>query len=66
MYQVMIVDDEKMVVNSLALGFDWKSRGFEVVATSTSSREAMEMIEFIRPDIACLPTSRCRESPAWN
>lgn len=51
MYQVMIVDDEKMVVNSLALGFDWKSRGFEVVATSTSSREAMEMIEFIRPDI---------------
>lgn len=51
MYQVMIVDDEKMVVNSLALGFDWKSRGFEVVATSTNSREAVEMIEFIRPDI---------------
>lgn len=51
MYQVMIVDDEPMVVNSLALGFDWNSRGFEVVATSTSSREAVDMIDFIRPDI---------------
>ena len=51
MYQVMIVDDEKMIVNSLALGFDWKSCGFEVVATCTSSHEALRMIEFIRPDI---------------
>ena len=51
MYQVMIVDDEKMIVNSLALGFDWKRCGFEVVATCTSSHEALRMIEFIRPDI---------------
>ena len=51
MYQVILVDDEKMILNSLALGFDWHSNGFEVVATSTNSQEALRMIEFIRPDI---------------
>lgn len=51
MYQVMLVDDEKMIINSLALGFDWKESGFEVVATATNSTEALKMIEFIRPDI---------------
>ncbi|MDD4851199.1 MAG: response regulator [Gemmiger sp.] len=51
MYQVMIVDDEKMIINSLTLGFDWKSNGFEVVATATSSSAALKMIQFMRPDI---------------
>lgn len=51
MYQVILVDDEKMILNSLALGFDWNSNGFEVVATSTNSAEALRMIEFIRPDV---------------
>lgn len=51
MYQVMIIDDEKMVVNSLALGFDWKSCGFEVVGTATDSLKALQMISFIRPDV---------------
>lgn len=51
MYYAIIVDDEKNIINRLALGFDWKSSGFEVVATSTSSVEAVKMIEFIQPDI---------------
>lgn len=51
LYQVILVDDEKMILNSLALGFDWNSNGFEVVATSTNSAEALRMIEFIRPDV---------------
>lgn len=51
MYQVMLVDDEKMIINSLALGFDWKGNGFEVVATATNSSDALKMIQFIRPDI---------------
>lgn len=51
MYQVMIVDDEQMVINSLALGFDWRAHGYEIVATTTNSREALAMIRFIRPDV---------------
>lgn len=51
MYQVMIVDDEQMIINSLALGFDWRAHGYEIVATTTNSREALEMIRFIRPDV---------------
>lgn len=51
MYQVMIVDDEQMVINSLVLGFDWRAHGYEVVATTTNSSEALDMIRFIRPDV---------------
>ena len=51
MYQALLVDDEKLILNSLALGFNWQENGFEVVATSNNSQEALKMIEFIRPDI---------------
>ncbi|WP_418667651.1 response regulator transcription factor [Allofournierella sp.] len=51
MYQVMIVDDEQMVINSLAMGFDWNAHGYEIVATTTNSSEALGMIQFIRPDV---------------
>ena len=51
MFHVMIVDDEQMIINSLALGFDWRAHGYEIIATSTNSREALKLIEFIHPDV---------------
>lgn len=50
-YSVIIVDDEKMVINSLALGFDWASTDFEVIATFQNSKEALEQIKILRPDV---------------
>ncbi len=40
-----------MVLNSLALGFEWEETKFEVVETFQSSVEACEKLEFIRPDL---------------
>lgn len=51
MYKAIIVDDEQMIINSLALGFDWKAHGYEIAATCTRSIEALSLIEFIRPDV---------------
>lgn len=51
MKKVMLVDDEKMIVNSLALGFDWKGQGFEVMATASSGGEALTLIERLHPDV---------------
>ncbi len=51
MNKVLIVDDEKMIVNSLVLGFPWKKHGFEVVATAAGGREALTLIEQLHPDV---------------
>ena len=50
MYKVLIVDDEKMIVNSLLLGFPWKQHDFEVVATASGGREALALMENLHPD----------------
>ncbi|WP_313134670.1 response regulator transcription factor [Anaerocolumna sp.] len=50
-YHVVLVDDEKMVLNSLALAFDWSSTNFEVIATFQSSKEALEQILLLKPDV---------------
>lgn len=51
MFYAMIIDDEKSIINRLAFGVDWNRNGFEVVATSASSVDAMQMIEFIQPHV---------------
>ncbi len=51
MYRLMIVDDEKMVINSLVFGFDWQKAGFVVVATATSAKEALLLCEKLNPDV---------------
>ncbi len=50
-YHVVLVDDEKMVLNSLALAFDWSSTEFEVIATFQNSQEALEQILILKPDV---------------
>lgn len=51
MYSVVIIDDEKLVINSLALGFDWQETNFEIVETFQSSIEARKKIPLIKPDL---------------
>lgn len=50
-YSVIIVDDEKLVINSLALGFDWSATDFEIIATFQNSKEALEQIKLLKPDV---------------
>lgn len=50
-YNVVLVDDEKMVLNSLALAFDWSVTDFNVIATFQSSQEALEQILILKPEV---------------
>ncbi|MBP1756513.1 MAG: hypothetical protein H6Q59_2911, partial [Firmicutes bacterium] len=50
-YNVVLVDDEKMVLNSLALAFDWSATDFNVISTFQSSQEALEQILILKPEV---------------
>jgi two-component system response regulator YesN len=45
MYQLLIVDDEKMVVDSLALTIPWSDYGIEAVHQAYSSSDALKIAE---------------------
>ncbi len=51
MLQVLLVDDEIAVTNSLQHGIDWSSMGLTVSAVATSGRKALEYIEGHHVDI---------------
>lgn len=48
---LVIIDDEKHVVNRLALGFDWEALGFQVIGVFTDSATALEQIPLMNPDV---------------
>lgn len=48
---IAVIDDESHVVNRIALAFDWESVNAEVIATFTESREALEKLPYLSPDI---------------
>ncbi len=50
-YHVVLVDDEKMVLNSLALAFNWSETDFEVITTYQNSREAYDQIVLLKPEV---------------
>lgn len=51
MIRVMIVDDEKIVIESLQFIIEKNFNNLEIVATARSGREAIEKAEHIVPDI---------------
>ena len=44
MYQVIIVDDEPRILEGIIHLFPWNNFGFEVVASFTNGKEALEYI----------------------
>lgn len=51
MYKVLLVDDEKLVLKSLAGGVDWEKSGFYVSGTASNGIDALEQIEKVRPNV---------------
>ncbi|WP_379187032.1 response regulator transcription factor [Paenibacillus solisilvae] len=51
MYNVLIVDDEPWIVESLRGTLDWGALGFEIVGEAGNGIEAMERIRELRPDV---------------
>ena len=50
MYRVVIVDDEPWVLKGIRSTFAWHDYGFEVVAETTDSEQAWELIRQEKPD----------------
>jgi two-component system, response regulator YesN len=50
MYRVVLVDDEPWALKGVRKAFNWNEFGFEVIAQTTSSAEALEIITKELPD----------------
>jgi two-component system response regulator YesN len=59
MYKVMLVDDERMILEGISQVVDWRSSGTELIDTARNGIEAYEKIQLNQPDIVisdiCMP-----------
>lgn len=51
MLKLMIVDDEKIILQGMTMTFDWKSIGFSIVGTALNGEDALKLIEEEMPDV---------------
>lgn len=51
MYKVILVDDEKIVLEGLKKIIDWKSLGYEIVGTADDGKSCLQLLESIAPDL---------------
>lgn len=51
MYKLMLVEDEKILLNDLKENVDWRSMGVEVAGTAWNGQDALGKAEQLRPDI---------------
>ena len=59
MYQIMLVEDEILVRESMVQNTNWHALGFETPIACADGREAMQMLETAHPDVVitdiCMP-----------
>ncbi|AZN41881.1 response regulator [Paenibacillus albus] len=51
MYRVLLVDDEKLVLRSLASGVDWEASGFCIAGKATNASIAMQYVQELKPHV---------------
>ncbi|SDX94177.1 response regulator [Paenibacillus sp. CF384] len=51
MYKVLLVDDENLVLKSLAAGVDWKKSGFSVAGKANNATKALQLIQELQPHV---------------
>ncbi|PZD95265.1 two-component system response regulator [Paenibacillus sambharensis] len=49
--KVLIVDDEHLIRNLLRMRIDWDKQGMTIAGEASNAREALEMVDELRPDI---------------
>lgn len=54
MYRVLIVDDETTIREQLPIAFEWAQYGFEVAATASNGKAAIEKLQETHPDLILL------------
>ena len=57
MYKVLLVDDERLELNTLKNYVDWNKMGIGTVYTANNGLQALETAQYKKPD---LRTSGCR------
>lgn len=50
MYKVMVVDDEKWILENLKTAIEWTKYEFELVDTACNGIDALEKIQILKPD----------------
>lgn len=51
MYQIMVVEDEKTIRESIIQLINWSKMSCEIIAEAEHGLQALEMLEFLHPDI---------------
>ncbi|MEF2966044.1 response regulator [Paenibacillus sp. M1] len=51
MYKVLLVDDERLILEGISRVVDWHAAGTELAGTAKNGIEAMDKIEALRPEI---------------
>ncbi|HOJ11919.1 MAG TPA: response regulator [Clostridiales bacterium] len=54
MIKVLMVDDERLIIQGFLHSVDWKSYGYDVIGTAESAKSALKICEKNLPDIAIL------------
>lgn len=54
MYKILIIDDEILIRELIKKSVDFNALGFEIVGEAKDGRQAMEMIESLRPNLLLL------------
>ena len=65
MLKLLIVDDEKIIRETMAGLIDWNSLGIQLIGTARDGIEAYNMILDEYRTLFLL-ISRCRDSPGWT
>lgn len=52
MYKIVIVDDEKNIIEGLKKVIDWESIGCEIIGTAVNGLQGLQLIREEKPDIA--------------
>ena len=64
MYQIMLVEDEMLVRESMAQNTNWGRFGFAAPHVFENGQQALEQLETLRPDVVI--TDLCRLSTGWS
>ena len=51
MYRVVLVDDERIILDGLSRAVPWEELGCEVVGTASNGAEGLKLIREVRPDM---------------
>ena len=62
MYTIILVDDERLTLDTLANYIDWEQMSCRVIATANNGRDALKKIEALQPDIL-ITDVKC---PSWT